>query len=488
MSSLSKNIAYSIVINVLNVAIPIITVPYVSRVLGVENIGIVNFASTYATYFTLFIVLGIPTYGVREIGKLKDDPQERNRVVSELISIMSISTLFFSAMYVISIFSIPMLRTEWPFLLIAGAGLLFAPMAVDWYFIGRENIKVIALRTITVKIIGLAALFIFVRNRDDILWMLIITVFLTCGSQVWNFFYMLKKEVTIVWRGLDCRRHLKPVTILSLSTLAISIYTMLDTLMLGFLSNYTEVGYYSSAIKISKLLLPIVTSAALATLPRISQLYKDKQFDNLQDVVNKSFNFMSLLAPPFTIGLIVISPVFVPLFFGVEFVGMTPSMMIVSTVVLLIGISNFYGPQVLIGTNNDKPFMYAVIVGMVCNFTLNLIFIPLWGSVGASIASVIAEAAVTIIVIIYAMRLVPQVRPSYRAMVHSIVASLPMIFFGWIFIQTINDNMWATMLIVCCSVATFVIIELFIFRDHMAIEIVNRIFSRVGIELKHRLK
>lgn len=484
--SLSRNVAYNIAINILNILIPIITVPYVSRVLGVENIGIVTFATTYAAYFTLFITLGIPIYGVREIGKLKNDQGERNKVVSELTGIVSFSTLLFSAIYVITVFAIPTLRSEWEFLLVAGVGLLFAPLSVDWYFIGRENLKVIAIRSIVARFIGLTALFIFVTEREDLLPYIIINIFLVCGSQIWNFYYMLRTEVKLTLVGLNFRRHLKPVLILFLSSLAISIYTMLDTLMLGFMSSYTEVGYYTSAIKISRLVLPVVTAAAMATIPRISQLYKEQDFDELQRVAGQSFNFMSLLAPPLTIGLIVIAPVFVPMFFGAEFLGVVPSMMIISFVVLLIGINNFYGPQILISSGKDKAFMYAVLLGTISNFILNLFFIPAWGSVGAASASVIAESIVTGAVIIYASRLVPQIKPSYRTMVQSIIASLPMIFFGWFFAQIIESNLWATLFVAGSSGIAFVLIEILIFKDKTFAIIANKILPRVGLTLKYK--
>lgn len=474
-----KNLLYSVVVNVLNVAIPIITVPYTSRVFGVDNIGIVSFAMTYAAYFGLFISLGIPIYGVREVGKYRNDKEERDKIVSELLKILTISTIICTSLYVISIFSIPRLKEEWEFLLVAGVGLVLMPLGVDWYFTGRENLKIIATRSIIVRTLGLIALFTFIRSKEDLILYLILNAIINAGSQVWTFVIMIKKEVTLRWNNLNTKRHVRPVLVLFISSLAISIYTMLDTIMLGFLSDYTEVGYYSSAIKISRLLLPIVTAAAAVALPRISRLYKERNFPELERVANKSFAFMALLAPPMTIGLIAITPKFVPLFFGTEFIGTIPSMMIVSTIILLVAVNNFYGPQLLIGCGKDKVFMYAVLFGTISNFALNLAFIPLWGSVGASVASVIAEIVVTASVIICAVKLLPNIKISYKPLVHSTIASLPMVGFSYIFTTNITSESLCVALIITCSAVTFVIIELFVFKDSSALEMREKIWSKL---------
>ncbi|MDE5944148.1 MAG: flippase [Rikenella sp.] len=479
--SATKNVIYNILINVLNVAVPIVTVPYVSRVFGVENIGVVNFALTYASYFTLFIYLGIPIYGTREIGKLRNAPIQRDYVVSELFNIMLVSSLIFTAGYVVSIAVVPTLRQEWPFLMAAGVGLLFSSFNVDWYYTGRENLKISAVRNLIVKAVGLMILFVWIRTPNDLLLYLVLNALTNGLAQVWTFVYMLRHDVRLRWRRLKIKRHLKPVIVLSLSSLAISIYTMLDVLMLGFLSTYTEVGYYSSAIKISRLLLPVVTASAMVAIPRIAHLYKENDISELRRVTDKSFSFMSLLAPPITIGLVVISSPFVPFFFGAEFVGAVPSMMIVSLLVILIGINNFYGPQILVPTDNEKWFLYAVLFGTGSNFLLNLFFIPRWGAVGASWASVVAETIVTGMVMWFAYRLVPQIRPNYRPLIQSIIASLPMFLYGYLFIQWSDSPIGSLTGITICSAMTFILLELIVFRDPMAMEIRDKLYTKLHL-------
>ena len=167
-----------------------------------------------------------------------------------------LSAIIFSLVYLVTIFSIPTLSHDKEFLLITGISVLFVPFNVDWFFSGREKFKLVTLRTLAAKIIALGGLFIFVRTREDIIPYLILTVAANLSSQIWNFVYMLKTEVRLRLKQLQIKKHLNAVLVLFASNIAISVYTMLSTLILGFLSDYTQVGYYTSAMKASTIVLP----------------------------------------------------------------------------------------------------------------------------------------------------------------------------------------------------------------------------------------
>jgi O-antigen/teichoic acid export membrane protein len=394
--SLKKNVVYNTILTVSNVAFPIVTTPYVSRILGVENIGIVNFATIYASYFALFVALGIPMYGMREIAKQNNDQEGRNQIFSELFVINVLSALVFSIIYLITIFSIPSLAQNKEFLLIAGASVLFVPFNVDWFFSGREKFKLITLRTLAAKVIAVGGLFIFVRTRDDVILYLILTIAANLSSQIWNFGYMLKTEVKFRFKCLQIKKHLHAVLVLFASSVAISIYTLLSPLILGFMSDYTQVGYYTSAIKVSNMILPIVTAMSPVVITRINTIRgeKDSQKEILW-LVDNSFEYMMMLAVPATIGLIMIAPRFVPLFFGEEFIPATISLQILSLLIVVIGLSNLFGIQVLVAMGHEKKLLAAVLFGTVSNLCLNLLLVGKYGSVGASVASVVAEIMVT---------------------------------------------------------------------------------------------
>lgn len=477
--SVSRNLVYNVVINVLNVVTPLITVPYTSRVMGVDNVGVTTFALTYAAYFALFIQLGIPTYGTRLVAQLREQPEQRDKVVSELFRLMLYATVVVCGVYVATIYSIDTLRQWSDFLLIAGVTLVFMPFSVDWYFTGRENLGVIAWRNIAIKTLGIIGIFTLVKERSDVLIYLGISVFIAAGSQLWFFVYMLR-EVRLWWRGIDVKQHVRPILVLFSSLIAVSIYTMLDTLMLGFMSSETEVGYYGSATKVTKILMPFVIAASAVMFPRLSHLYKQGDRVELQRMADKSFSFMSILAPPITLGTIAVAPVFIPFFMGPEFLGAVPVLMVMALVIWLIGINNFYGAQVLLCAGKDKMLTYAVLGGTISNFALNLVAIPFLGAIGAALASVAAESVVVVLTAYYVTRHVPLIRPSYKTMIHASLSSLPMLLYGYIFVTFVHNNALATLCVCVCSVVTFCTLQAWVFRDAMFYEVVGKITQRLG--------
>lgn len=357
--------------------------------------------------------------------------------------------------------------------------MLFAPFSVDWYFTGRENLRLVMLRNVIFKVAMMAAIFVFVRSPEDIVLYLIFGVALTAGSLLWTFFYMTRTEIRLRWRGLRPGRHLRPVMILFLSTVAVVAFTKLDTVMLGLMADNIQVGFYQSAIKTNKVFLPVITASAAAVIPRISLLYKEGNAAELGRVTGRSFSLVSLMAPPVAAGTFAVAPAFVPLYFGPGFEGAIPAMRILSFIVPAIAVSSFYNNQVLVATGRDKEFMWIVAAGMVVNFVLNLLLIPRWGAVGASWSSLAAEGAVVAATVLCVRRFVPEVRPSYSTLVRSLAASLPMLMWGRLFTACIDSAAGATAAIVAASVVSFAAMELWVFRDETAAEIKNRILKKI---------
>ena len=478
--SLKRNIAYNTILTVSNVAFPIITTPYVSRILGVENIGIINFATTYASYFALFAALGIPIYGIREIAKQNNNLEGRCKIFSELFIINCLSTIIIFLIYLVTIFSISTFYKERYFLLIVGISVLFVPLNTDWFFSGREKFKFVTIRSLAAKILSLCGLFIFVRTREDIISYLVLTLFANLSSQIWNFGYMIRKEIKFRFKNLSIKKHLKSILILFASNIAISIYAMLNTLMLGFMSDYTQVGYYTSAIKISKLILPLVTSMSPVMIARINTLKGEpNNREQIVKLLNRSFGVMMLLAVPATIGLIVIAPRFVPFFFGLEFMRAIPSLQILSSLILIIGTNNFFASQILLGMGFDKKVLFVVSLGTISSFCLNILLIGPYGSVGSSVASVIAEIIVTIAAILFVVKVVP-IHLNFKNIFHPILAALPIIFFSMIFSRMMENNLSYLLCTIIVSSIVYMIIMTFIFKNRNA----NQIFYLINNNIK----
>lgn len=441
--SIAKNALYNVLLNIASVIFPLITAPYVSRVLEPDGVGLFNFSTTYAGYFALVAVLGIPTYGVREVSKARDDLKSLNRVVSQLVSIALIATLVVSAIYILSIAIIGKLNENFIIFLTAGFVIYLAPFKVNWYYQGVEEFGVITKVTLAVRTISVICLFLFVREKGDLIIYVIISVFGTIIADLWNFFKMYRSGVRprLTFTGL--KSHLSPLFILFASSIAISIYTVLDTLMLGFMTNYEEVGFYTNAMHISKVVVSAITSLSLVAVPRVSFYMKERDFNNINILLNKSFSVVSFFAFPATIGLACISPVFVPLFFGTKFVGSIMPLIILSFLIISIGLNNLTGVQVLIGMGFDKLFLYSVLTGTVSNFILNYTLIPGLGSVGASIASVVAETLILSVTAFFVYRYTPIRFNNWFDVIKSLIGALlfiPLIvvlnnyFDGWVLV------------------------------------------------------
>jgi O-antigen/teichoic acid export membrane protein len=444
--SLKKNLVYNILLNIANVLYPFITVPYVARVLGAEGVGITSFVTTFAGYFAILAALGIPTYGVRGISKVRDNPEKTGTLFSELFSINILSSLLFSFLYIISIFFIPKLFELKVLLLVAGIQLFLSPFNIDWFFSGRENFKIITIRSLIIKILSLGALFVFVKTKDDLIAYLLLNVFALLGNQFWNFFALHRSEIKfrITLNGL--MQHLKPLLYLYASAIAISIYTILDTIMLGFMSNYTQVGYYTSATKVSKLLLFLVTGLGPVILPRMAYYKETDQKDYIKGVLAKSYAFVLFLSLPITTALILIAPDFVPFFFGKDFHGAILPLQILSFLLISIGLNNLSGVQILVGMGFDKPFMKSVLIGTLINIILNIILIPKFGAVGSSIASVFAETLIAFVSAYYVSKHAGILFFSISAFTKNLLAALSLVPV-YFFLHHLNMPVWILMFV-----------------------------------------
>ena len=391
MASIKRNATYNVMLNVSRVIFPLITAPYISRILEPNGIGLFNFANTYAGYFALFAVLGIPTYGIREVAKKHDDKVELSKLVSELISLSFIVTCIVTLIYIASIFFIGQLDENRTLFLVAGFVLYFAPFRIDWFYSGLEQFEYITLRSILIRLASIVCMFIFVHTKSDLLIYMILNVCGTICGDVWNYVKLLHSGIRPRLTFVGLKKHLSPLFILFTSSIAASIYWVLDTLMLGFMTNYQQVGFYNNAMHISRSVVSIVTSLGAVTIPKMSQYCEAMEYDNINNLASKSILFVSSFAFPMAVGLACLAPTFVPLFFGAEFSGSVVPLMISSLIIIFVGLNNISCLQILVSLGYDKVYFYSILIGAISNFLLNLILIPILGAKGASIASAFAE-------------------------------------------------------------------------------------------------
>ncbi|MDE6247380.1 MAG: flippase [Muribaculaceae bacterium] len=391
MASIKRNFFYNILLNLSGVIFPIITAPYVARVLDPDGLGLAGFANVYAGYFAMFAALGSGRYTVREIAKVRDSKEQIQNFVSEITALLGINTLICAALYIISIFVFPKFSSDWLIFLIAGLAIYILPLKIDWYFIGLEKVGVIVSRALIIRIISIICLFLFVKSKADLYIYVLLGFISSFGGVAWNLWMLRKDKIKLSWKFSGIGKHYKPMFILFSSAIAISIYVMLDSFMLGLMADYSEVGYYNSSTTLSKTLLNIVTSLSAVAVPRVAYYLHKKEYTNINSLIAKSLGIVAFLAFPMTIGLMCIAPRFIPLFLGEQFIPSILPTILMASVIVAIGFSNITGTQILIGMGKDVVFLYSMLWGTVSNFLLNLILIPKLGATGAATASVIAE-------------------------------------------------------------------------------------------------
>ena len=422
--SIKKNIVYNVSLSVLNVLFPIITAPYISRVLGVENVGVIRFVMTNVGFFALFAALGIGYYGVRELAKYKDDQAKCSQIFSSLFAIVSCSTLVVALLFVLFINLIPEFREHRLLFSLYGITLYLVPITMDWYFQAKENFRMIAIRSFVVKLLALVGLFIFVRERGDVVPYILISVFSVVATQIWNLSYAYRTGLHISFRNLELRKHIKPMFVFLLSNIAISIFVMIDTVMLGFLSSYEQVGYFTSP----NVLLVTITSCFVAInivlLPRLS--FNNTQMDDNTNtmLLQKTFDLNALLIIPLAVGLSLIASRFVPLFFGSEFAGSIMPMQILSFRVIVVMINCFFAHNILMAFGHEKKILLTASCAAVASFACNLLLIPHYGAIGAAVASIIAESSQAGLILYFVYK-ITKIRVRWSAMGVAAFFTLP---------------------------------------------------------------
>ena len=394
-NSLKKNFSLNLIKILINLFFPLITFPYISRILLPEGIGRVTYVQSINNYFLLLINLGIPLYGIREIAKVRNNKLEKSKVFSEIFFLNIITTILGVIVY-LYFYNSNIIKNDKEIFLIFSIVLLFNFLSVDWFFQGIEDYQYITIRTVVIKILSALLLFIFGKKSSDIYIYSVIVVFSLIGSNFFNIVRALKL-VDLKLKRLNIKRHLKGILIIFSMSLAISIYTNLDGVMLGSYGSKYSLGLYSAASKIISLVMGIVTSLGAVLLPRISNYIEEKKEEEIKKILEKTFSFLLFLIIPSIIGIYFTVNEIILLFAGKEYLEATTTLKILSLIILFIGFSNFIGMQILYPRGEEKKVFYSVLAGAIINFSLNLYLIPRYYQNGAAFATCVAEFTVVVI-------------------------------------------------------------------------------------------
>ena len=386
---MKKNFIYNIIYQILILILPLITVPYVSRILGAEGIGIYSYTYSIAYYFMIIAMLGLNNYGNRAIAKVRDNKEKLSK---EFCSIYVFQIITSGIMIIAYLLYVLIFNIQYKIIaIIQIIYIISSTIDINWFFFGIEKFKLTITRNIIIKLLALILVFVFVKTSDDI-WKY--TIILAGSTLVSNLVLItfLRKYINIVKISKkDIIKHLKPNLILFLPVIAVSIYKIMDKIMLGILSSVTEVGYYENAEKITQVPVGIITALGTVMMPRVTNMLSNQQEDIVKNVLNKTIPFAMFMTFPMVFGLIAVSNDFSVLFFGNEFQKCVLLIQLLSITIIFLAWGNIIRMEYLIPKEKDKEYVMSAFIGAVVNFIMNCIFIPKYASMGACIGTIVAE-------------------------------------------------------------------------------------------------
>lgn len=393
MTKTQKNIVYNIVYQILIIILPLITAPYISRVLGVEKLGIYSYTYSIVNYFMLFAMLGVNNYGNREIANVREDKGKRSRIFWEIYSFQFIISLVVCFLYCTYIIIGVNSEYKW----INSIQMLFVfstVLDINWFFFGLGEFKITVTRNTLLKLISLILIFIFVKDKNDLYVYTIIMSLSACISQ-FSMWIIIKKYINFVKIKLkDIFKHVKPILILFIPVLSYSIYKIMDKIMLGNMSGMIDVGLYENAEKIINIPQGIITAIGTVMLSQISSIQITNKDEAINNYLRISFKYLSIVSIAISFGLMGIAEEFAPIFFGEEYRETGVIIKILAITIIFISWANIIRTQYLIPLKRDKVYVISTIIGGIINFIINILLIPILGIYGAAIGTVAAEFSV----------------------------------------------------------------------------------------------
>lgn len=394
MKSVKLNVVMNLTRTLATLVFPLITFPYTSRILGPEGNGKTSFAFSLVNYFVLLASIGVPLYGIREVAKIRNNKAELSALVQELLILHGCASLVSFACFLGMIAISPKVHEEALLFWIVSCSIPLSMLTMEWLYNGLEEFVYITIRSVVFSAISVIALFLFVHHKGDYVVNAAITVMASLGSSVLNFWNARKIVFAKRNQAWNFHRHLKPIMLVYALNFVISLYAQLDTVMLGFMSSAVNVGYYSTAMRLTKMLLSLVSSMSSVLLPRLSFFLSNNMLKQFDEMLRKSIGVLILLCFPVTTGLILINRELLLLLAGPQYLPAVACSIITAPVILAIGLSGIFGYQILYSMHREKQFVLSVSIGAVLNISLNLILIPRFAHFGAAWGAVIAEAAI----------------------------------------------------------------------------------------------
>lgn len=474
-SSIKRNLLYQSFYEIVIIILPLLTSPYISRVLGAENLGIFSYTYSIAYYFQLLGMLGIKFYGNRKIAQVRDDQKKLDSTYSELLTIHIIMGMIACAVYIIYIIFIA--GKYKTFSIIQGLMVIATLFDVSWFFFGIENFKLNVIRNAIIKIVSVVCIFLFVQKKDD-LWEYVMIMATSQATGECIMFFSVSKYAKFrfpAWNQLG--QHIKPLLVLFIPVISTSLFKYMDKIMLGSIGTKTELGLYDNAEKILNIPLSIILAFGSVMMPRMSNLIAKDDIKTCNSYMQLSIKYMLCIAIAMSAGMAGIASTFAPIFWGKEFERSAQLIKLLALTLPFSTVANIIRNQDLIPNNKDQQYTYSIIIGASANLLTNWILIPGLQAYGVCVGTVVAE----IIVCLVQFKFANQEVGYKKYIIDSIWFIIPGILMYWIVLK-IGDIMgvhiYTLITQICVGVGLYSVISgihLIRVRDKEVIEIIKKI-------------
>lgn len=479
MASIKKNFAYSSVLTIAGYLFPLLTYPYVTRVLGVEALGGNNFVDSVVNYFTFLSMMGIGVLGVREIAKCKNDRQLLSKTFSSLIALNVLASLFAILILLICVQFSPRLKEFEGLFYIGAARILFGTLIIEWFFKGIEDFRYITIRSLIIRIVYVISVFVFIHSPQDYKLYFFLTSCITFFNALCNLTYSTK-FVKFSLKSIELKPYWKPFLVLGVYQLLVTTYTTFNAIYLGFVSNDTEVGYYTVVTKLYYIILSVFTAFTGVMLPRMSALNSEGNNDVYKGLIDKSFNVLFVVAFPIIILSEICAPQIIGLLAGDEFHHSISIMRIIMPLVFVVGYEQILVVQILTSLGKDKDILKTSIVGAASALIMNIILVPYLFSTGSAIVWVLSELGVLVTAQFFVTKYTG-IRFPYKLFFINVLYSLPIAAIGFLLMSFTSYNIISFFVFTALLLVYYFLVEWYVAKNQIVISSLKSVMSRFNI-------
>jgi O-antigen/teichoic acid export membrane protein len=482
--STKKNFIYNFLLTGSNLLFPLLTFPYLSRILGAEGIGICNFIVSYGQNFIIVAALGLPVYGCREIAKIGDDKVKRSKLFFELLIIHLSFTLILLAIYITSVLLYPDFRNYKSIALIGASLILFNVFSFEWLYTGVNNFKYITIRSITIRALSVAAIFIFVKQKTDFTLYFIIltcTVFFTTLVDVISSRPFITRKIHLSLSGI--LKHTRPIFLLGIYMVLTSIYSVLPVTLLGFLSTKAAVGYYYGANRIIRMIISVFAALITVMIPRLNLMHEEKGEVEYLSMVNKSLSIVIPFGIAATFYVFLFARPIVMLLAGANFINSILVIQIMSPVILFVAFAQVFVLLILSIYRKDSYMVALSFIGMILSLVINLVFIPAFAEKATAFSQLVAEALVTLVSFILAKKVINFKFP-FRVFYLNLIFVIPFAVISFISFRISENNFLILAVSGLLCALYFFVYQIFIIKDQTILNVTKPYLGLIMNPLK----